>query len=115
MLYYPNWNLYGVTFSDNGILNYKHLGPIYYYFDAASGAFVHEVNPYTDSAGLVMIRAVYPLHSGEMGGALSVFLVFILGLATAEQCITGTWLWLKKRGPRIAAKKARQTEAPANA
>ena len=113
-LYYPNWNLYGVTFSDNGILNYKYLGPIYYYFDAASGAFIHEVNPYTDSAGLVMIRMVYPVHSGEVGGPLTVFLVFLLGVATAGHCITGVWLWLKKRGPRIAAKKIRlQTTADA--
>lgn len=115
MLYYQNWNIYGTTFSDTGDLNYKYLGPIYHYFDANTGEWVHEVNPYTDSAGLVMIRAVYPLHSGEIGGWLTVFFVFILGLATAEQCITGIWLWLKKRGPRIAAKKKAQTPAPAEA
>ena len=115
MLYYPNWNLYGVTFSDNGILNYKYLGPIYYYFDAATGAFVHEVNPYTDSAGLVMIRMVYPVHSGEVGGPFTVFFVFLLGIVTAGHCITGIWIWLKKRGPRIAAKKARLQQAAAEA
>ena len=113
MLYYPNWNLYGTTFSDSGVLNYKYLGPIYHYFDAATGEWFHEVNPYTDSAGLVMIRAVYPLHSGEIGGWLTVFFVFVLGLATAEQCFTGIWLWLKKRGPRIAAKKAAANAVPA--
>lgn len=106
MLYYQNWDLYGTTFSDTGVINYKYLGPIYYYFDGKTGDYVHEVNPYTDSAGLVMIRMVYPLHSGEIGGPLTVFFVFLLGLATAEQCFTGIWLWLKKRGPRIAARKA---------
>lgn len=110
LLYYPDWNLYGTTFSDNGVLNYKYLGPIYYYFDAATGAFIHEVNPYTDSAGLVMIRMVYPVHSGEVGGPATVFLIFALGVVTAGHCITGIWLWLKKRGPRIAAKKARQQQ-----
>ncbi|PKP80191.1 MAG: peptidase [Alphaproteobacteria bacterium HGW-Alphaproteobacteria-18] len=115
MLYYQNWNIYGTTFSDSGDLNYKYLGPVYHYFDAATGDWVHEVNPYTDSMGLVMIRAVYPLHSGEIGGWLTVFFVFILGLATAEQCITGIWLWLKKRGPRIAAKKKADTAATAEA
>ena len=115
MLYYQNWNIYGTTFSDTGNLNYKYLGPIYYYFDAVTGEWIHEVNPYTDSAGLVMIRAVYPLHSGEVGGWLTVFFVFILGLATAEQCITGIWLWLKKRGPRIAARKKAAEAAPADA
>jgi uncharacterized iron-regulated membrane protein len=106
MLYYPNWDLYGVTFSDNGTLNYKALGPIYYYFSGANGAFVHEVNPYTDSAGLVMIRMIYPIHSGETAGPFGVFVVAVLGIATAQQCITGIWVWLKKRGPRMAAKKA---------
>lgn len=115
MLYYQNWNLYGTTFSDTGDLNYKYLGPIYYYFDAATGEWIHEVNPYTDSAGLVMIRAVYPLHSGEVGGWFTVFAVFILGLATAEQCITGIWLWLKKRGPRIAARRKAENTSPAEA
>ena len=61
-----------------------------------------------------MIRMVYPVHSGEVGGPLTVFLVFLLGVATAGHCITGVWLWLKKRGPRIAAKKIRlQTTADA--
>jgi uncharacterized iron-regulated membrane protein len=109
MLYYPEWNLYGTTFTDNGQLNYKHLGPIYYYFDAATGAFVHEVNPYTDSAGLAMIRILYPTHSGEFAGGLSVFFVFVLGLATTEQCFTGIWVWWKKRKPRIAAKRLTKT------
>lgn len=105
MLYYQSWDLYGVTFTDNGILNYKALGPIYYYFDAASGAYAHEVNPYTDSAGLVMIRMLYPLHTGEIGGFITVVFVFLTGIATAEMCVTGVWVWWKKRGPRIAAKR----------
>lgn len=105
MLYNPSWNIYGITLSDNGVLNYKGLGPIYYYFDAVTGEYVHEVNPYTDSMGLKLMRAVYPLHSGEMGGPIMVFLVFLTGLATAEMCVTGIWVWLKKRGPRIAARR----------
>ena len=108
MLYLPAWNLYRTMYTDNGVVNYRHLGPVYLYFDARSGAYVHEVNPYTDSAGLVMIRVLYPTHSGEVAGGFTVFLVFILGLATAEQCITGVWVWWKKRGPRIAAKKRAQ-------
>jgi uncharacterized iron-regulated membrane protein len=111
MLYYPNWNLYGTTFSDNGVLNYKYLGPIYYYFDADTGAFAHEVNPYTDSAGLVMIRVLYPVHSGEVAGGIGVFFIFILGLATTEQCITGVWVWWKKRKPRIAARRLSTSES----
>jgi uncharacterized iron-regulated membrane protein len=95
-------------YTDNGVVNYRHLGPVYLYFDAQSGAYVHEVNPYTDSAGLVMIRVLYPTHSGEVAGGFTVFLIFILGLATAEQCITGIWVWWKKRGPRIAAKRKAQ-------
>ncbi|MEM5516268.1 PepSY-associated TM helix domain-containing protein [Henriciella sp. AS95] len=107
MLYYPDWNLYGATLTDNGVLNYKALGPIYYHFDGSSGAYIQQVNPYDDSTGLALMRSVYPLHSGEVGGPVTVFIVFLTGLATAEMCVTGIWVWLKKRGPRIAAKKKR--------
>lgn len=111
MLYYPDYNLYGATLTDNGVLNYKALGPIYYHFDAATGAFVQQVNPYDDSTGLALMRSVYPLHSGEIGGPATVFIVFLTGLATAEMCVTGIWVWLKKRGPRIAARKKRLAAA----
>ena len=114
MLYNQTWGIYGVTLTDNGVLNYEALGPIYYYFDATTGAYVHEVNPYSDSLGLAMMRTVYPLHSGEMGGPVMVFIIFLTGVATAEMCVTGIWVWLKKRGPRIAGRKRLEAAAARN-
>ncbi len=111
-LYRPDWNLYGVTFTDNGTLNYHRLGPVYLYFDARTGAFTHEVNPYTDSAGLVMIRMLYPLHSGKIGGTITIALIFILGLATLEMCVTGGYLWWKRRRLRIAGRAAAKPGMP---
>lgn len=99
-------NLYRVSFTKSGVTNYSRLGPFSYYFDAADGRLVAEENPYTDSAGLKFSRSLYPLHSGLMGGWIGVAIIFILGLATVEQCISGAYLWLKRRGPRIAGKKA---------
>lgn len=109
MLYLPKWNFHGVKFSPDGMLEYRDLGPVDYYFDAATNAFRHEVNPYDDSAGLVMIRMLYPLHSGEIGGTLTIVLVFVLGLATAGQGATGIYVWWKKRKSRVArARSARK-------
>jgi uncharacterized iron-regulated membrane protein len=110
-LYRPDWNAYGVTFTDDGQLNYHRLGPVYYYFDARSGAFIHEVNPYDDSAGLVMIRMLYPLHSGKVGGRATIAIVFLLGLATLEMCVTGGYVWWKKRRSRVAQRRAARARA----
>jgi len=102
MLYLPEWNFYGVKFSPDGVLDYRDLGPVDYYFDARSGTFRHEVNPYDDSAGLAAIRVLYPLHSGEIGGLPTVALVFVLGLVTVGQGATGVYVWWKKRKSRVA-------------
>lgn len=105
-IYVPTWNLYGVTLTDNGRLNYHELGPVYYYFDASTGRFVHVVDPYSDSAGLVMIRMLYPLHSGKVAGWPTIVIIFLLGLATIEMAVTGLYVWWKKRKTRIAARAA---------
>ena len=110
-LYVPNWNLYGVTLTNDGRLNYRALGPVYYYFDAKDGHLAHIVDPYSDSAGLVMIRMLYPLHSGQVAGWPSVAIIFLLGLATAEMTITGFYVWWKKRRSRVAAKAAARRNA----
>ena len=95
--YVPDRNLFGITFTASGIENYSRLGPISYYFDGATGAFRYEDNPYEDSAGRKLSRALYPLHSGEVAGWFGVAVVFILGLATIGMCVTGFYVWLRKR------------------
>jgi uncharacterized iron-regulated membrane protein len=107
-LYKPDWNLYGVTLTDNGRLQYRWLGPVYYYFDAQDGHLVNVVDPYQDGAGLALIRSLYPLHSGQVGGWPTVALIFLLGLATIEMAGTGLYVWWKKHASRVAQKRARQ-------
>lgn len=112
--YLPDRGLYQVMLTKSGVVNYSRLGPISYYLVAADGGYVGEDNPYADSRGRQLSRSLYTLHTGQVAGWIGETVVFILGLITLEQCITGGYLWLKRRGPRIAgekAQKARQREA----
>ncbi|RST30265.1 PepSY domain-containing protein [Sphingomonas ginkgonis] len=102
MVYRPDWNFYGVTFTRDGTLDYRALGPVYLYVDARSGALRHRVDPYIDSLGLKLIRVLYPLHSGQVAGWPTELLIFVLGLSTIEMSITGFYIWLKKRRSRRA-------------
>ena len=110
--YVPTRKLYGVTFTDTGLLNYHGLGPVSWFFDGDSGRFVHVETPYDRNPSLALIRSLYPIHSGRMGGVLGIALVFVLGLATLGHCVTGIYVWLKKRPPRVAVRRARKAAAP---
>jgi uncharacterized iron-regulated membrane protein len=113
--YLPDRGLYEVKFTRSGKVTYSGLGPISYYLAAADGRFVDQDNPYADSGGRKLSRSLYPLHTGMVAGWFGQTVVFILGLATVEQCITGAYLWLKRRGPRIAGKKAQKARRAAEA
>ena len=102
----PAYNVYGVTFTDNGVENYHALGPVTYYLDASDGRLVERDDPYHDSFGRKLIRSLYPLHSGEAAGWFGIAIIFILGLSTAEMCITGLYTWWKKRESRSVSKRA---------
>jgi uncharacterized iron-regulated membrane protein len=110
-IYKPDYNVYGVTLTNDGRLNYRALGPVYYYFDAKDGHLAQIVDPYGDDTGLAIIRSLYPLHSGQVGGWPTVLLVFLLGLATIEMAVTGFYVWWKKRASRVAAKAALRRNA----
>lgn len=114
-LYIPERGLYGVTFTRSGADTYAGLGPVAFYFDDQSGRFVYRDDPGRDSAGRAALRALYPLHSGQVFGWPTRLLVAVLGLATVEMSVTGLYLWLKKRGPRAAARRAARTSAGAAA
>lgn len=98
----------GVTITDDGTVNYRLLGPIYLYFDAKSGRLADVADPYHNNRNLRMIRLLYPIHSGRMGGPLAVALVFVSGLVTFVMCVTGVYVWWKKRAGRVAAQRARK-------
>lgn len=107
----PELGVYGVTFTDNGVENYHLLGPVTYYVSAADGHFVEADDPYHDSYGRKLSRALYPLHSGDVAGWFGIAIIFILGLATAEMCVTGFYTWWKKRESR---KPTRSAASPGN-
>ena len=96
----PQYGAYGVTFTDNGVENYHLLGPVTYYIDGQTGRLVDRDDPYHDSLGRKLTRSLYPLHSGDVAGWLGIGIIFLLGLATAEMCVTGFYTWWKKRESR---------------
>ncbi len=96
----PDRDLAGIRFTAAGRETYRGLGPITYWFEGSTGRFVYEDNPYGDSAGFKLARALYPLHTGEMIGPPGIALDLVLGLATLEQAGTGLYLWLKRRRMR---------------
>lgn len=105
--YVADRNLYSVSFTSDGRENYRWLGPVTYYLDATSGRFVYADDPYHDSAGRKLGRSLYPLHSGEVIGSWGIAIIFLLGIATAEMCVTGIYTWWKKRRSRLAMETAK--------
>ena len=98
--YLPDRNLYGVMFTGSGRVAYRGLGPVTLYVAGGTGRFVYADDPYADSAGRKASRALYPLHSGEVIGPVGTAIIFLLGLATAEMCVSGFYIWWKKRQSR---------------
>ena len=108
----PDYGVYGITFTDNGVENYHRLGPVTYYIDASDGHFVESDDPYHDSFGRKLSRSLYPLHSGDVAGGFGIAIIFLLGLATAEMCVTGFYTWWKKRESK---KPVRRVASPKQA
>ena len=104
--YEPDRDLVGVRFTASGIENYQGLGPVTYWFDGRDGRFVYEDDPYRDSTGQKLIRALYPLHTGAMIGGWGVAFDVVLGLAVVEMSGTGGYLWLKRPHGKTAGRRA---------
>jgi uncharacterized iron-regulated membrane protein len=112
-LYVPKRRLYGVSLTEGGTLNYKWLGPITLYVDGDSGRMTGVESPYGGNTGLALIRFLYPVHSGRTAGAIGVAIVFVLGVVTTGQCVTGVYVWWKKRRSRVATRQALRKRAAA--
>jgi uncharacterized iron-regulated membrane protein len=110
--YNQDYHAYGVTFTDNGVENYHGLGPVTYYLDASNGRLIERDDPYSDSFGRKLIRSLYPLHSGDIAGWFGVAIIFLLGLSTAEMCVTGFYTWWKKRESRAPNKRSARKNSP---
>ena len=105
-------DLFGVAFTPSGRMEYSGLGPVTYYVDDHTGRLVYIDSPYADSGGRKLERSLYPLHSGQVFGLASRWLVMLLGVSIMEMSVTGLIVWWKKRGPRadqrVAQRKARR-------
>lgn len=99
--HFADRQLYGVGFTPTGADEYRGLGPVSYLLDDRTGAVVFVDNPWTDSRGQKLLRAIYPLHSGQVGGLATRLFVLLLGLATIEMTVTGIIVWWKKRKARV--------------
>jgi uncharacterized iron-regulated membrane protein len=106
--YNAEHGVYGISFTDNGVENYHRLGPVTFYLSATTGKLVEVDDPYHDSFGRKLVRSLYPLHSGDVAGSFGIALIFLLGLSTAEMCITGFYTWWKKRESRAGKRPVRR-------
>ena len=99
--------LYGVMLTRSGTVNYSALGPVYLHVSAEDGRIIYEDNPYSDSFARQLSRSLFPLHSGQVAGPVGVAVIFVLGLTTLGMCVTGAYVWWKRRPGRVAARARR--------
>lgn len=95
--------LVGVTFADDPDFPYAGYGPSTVYLDAGNGRPVFSDRPQRDSVGQRVLRALYPVHSGQVAGWPTRILTMLLGLATVALAITGFLPWWRRRKTRLAS------------
>src|SRR3546814_9808683 len=76
---------------------------------AADGRIVDTVDPFAMSVGERAINLLYPIHTGEIGGAAGRIVVLSIGVWLATMIVLGFRLWLSRRP------KQRRRKAPAPA
>ncbi len=95
--YDPERGIYGVSFIAKGNNTYAWLGPVEYFVSANSGRITGTDDPYREGLRGIVLRSLYPLHSGRILGGPTRALVFVLGLATAVLSLTGLYVWYRRR------------------
>lgn len=103
--YEADYGLYEVLLTKSGVEDYRSLGPVFLHLDDRTGRIVYIDDPYTDSLGRKLSRSLFPLHSGEVAGLFGVGVIFFLGLATLEMCVSGAYVWWRRRPGRVAARR----------
>lgn len=105
--------LVGVTFARDPDFPYAGYGPSTVYLDAGDGRPVFSDRPQRDTAGERVLRALYPIHSGQVAGGATRVLVMALGLATVALAITGVLPWWRRQRTRVARRgTSRARHAP---
>jgi uncharacterized iron-regulated membrane protein len=95
--YDPQLGLYGVSFIPRGDNTYAWLGPVEYFVSANGTHVAGQDDPYQEGARGLLLRSLYPLHSGRIFGWPTRAFVFVLGLATAVLSASGLYVWYRRR------------------
>lgn len=96
----PGHGLYGVSFATGGTRLYEGYGRVTYYLDRHDGHLTWIDQPRLDGTGRLVLRSLYPLHSGQVAGLPTRLLVLVLGLVTCGLAITGFLPWWRRRSAR---------------
>ncbi|TLU72559.1 PepSY-associated TM helix domain-containing protein [Lichenicoccus roseus] len=108
----PARGFYEVGFAPGGSTLYEGFGRVTYSIDRRDGDVAWIDQPRLDGAGRLVLRSLYPLHSGQVFGLPTRLLVLLLGLATTGLAVTGFLPWWRRLRGRRPAAAARANERP---
>lgn len=97
----PRQGVYGVRSFDARDLD--GMGRLWTYVDMANGRIVGQRHDNGEGPGDAFFAWQYPLHSGKILGLSGRIIVAVAGLATAGLCLTGVFLWAKRRRRAVSA------------
>lgn len=87
--------VYGVrAFDDRDMDGY---GRLWIYVSMQDGAILGQRHDRGEGPGDAFFAWQYPLHSGKAFGLPGRIVVLVAGLATVALCVTGLWLWWRRR------------------
>lgn len=87
--------VYGVRLFDERDMD--DYGRLWVYVSMVDGSIAGRRHDRGEGAGDLFFAWQYPLHSGKGLGMVGRVLVLFAGLATAGLCLTGLWLWWRRR------------------
>lgn len=73
------------------------LGRLWTYVSMVDGSIAGQRHDNGSSAGDTFFAWQYPLHSGRAFGTVGKWIICAAGLGTAGICLTGVWLWWRRR------------------
>lgn len=97
----PRQGVYGVRSFDARDLD--GMGRLWTYVDMADGRIVGQRHDNGEGPGDAFFAWQYPLHSGKVLGLPGRIIVAAAGVATAGLCLTGVFLWAKRRRRAVSA------------
>jgi uncharacterized iron-regulated membrane protein len=77
--------------------DWQRTGTLRIYIDMRSGKVLEAIDPLSGQPGDRFLAALFPLHSGQLGGAAVKWLVALAGLLPALFFITGITTWRLRR------------------